>query len=33
MTREQEWLCHDMTDEDIDYCEEEAKAGKHASVG
>lgn len=25
MTREQEWLCHDMTDEDIDYCEEEAK--------
>ena len=25
MTREQEFLCYDMTDEDIEYCEKEAK--------
>ncbi len=25
MTREQEFLCHDMTDEDIEYCKKEAK--------
>ena len=25
MTSEQDYLCHDMTDEDIDYCKIEAK--------